>query len=106
MKKNFFTLIFFIFFLIFFLNTKAQVQQNPVFSVLCKYIDWIETLLLFLGIFSILFAGYKILTSTGEPSKLEESKKILLVVLVGMALIFGMKSFLNFVGLGAAMKCP
>ena len=99
MKKKLFNLTFFAFFLTVFLSIKAA-GSLPVFSVLCRYLSWVQTILLFLGILGLLFVGYRILTSTGEPAKLEESKKVFIIVILGMALIFGIGALLQMVGLG------
>jgi len=89
-------ILFFIFFsLIFFEKIRAQ---EPV-NVLCNFAKWVKNILLTMGVLGIIFGGYRILTSQGEPSKLEESKKFIIAVLVGMALIAAATTFITNMGL-------
>ncbi|MGB9598246.1 MAG: hypothetical protein ACPLZH_00135 [Minisyncoccales bacterium] len=90
-------LTFFFFFV--FLPSLINAQQDPVFWVLCNFIVWVRNLLLIIAILSILFAGYKILTSSGEPGRLEEAKKMLLIIVLAMGLLAGIVFFLQQIGL-------
>jgi len=95
MRKKLFVLSLYLFFFMIFSQAKAQ----DIETILCNFVDWVKNILLIIGILAVIFAGYRIMTAGGEPSKLEEAKKLLIVVILGLALIYTFAAFITQLGL-------
>jgi hypothetical protein len=96
MRKKIFLLSFYLFLLMIFSQAKAQ---DVVGWILCNFVYWVQNILLIIGILAVIFAGYQIMTAAGDPSKIESSKKLLVVVILGMVLISLFGAFINNIGL-------
>ena len=96
MRKKIFLLSLYLFLLMIFSQAKAQ---DMIQFILCNFVDWVKNILLIIGILAVIFAGYQIMSAAGDPSKMESAKRLLVVVILGMALIslFGM--FITNIGL-------
>jgi vacuolar-type H+-ATPase subunit I/STV1 len=73
--------------------------QDIIPFVLCNFVDWVKNILLIIGILAVILAGYQIMSAAGDPSKMESAKRLLVVVIVGMALISLFGTFITNIGL-------
>jgi len=95
MRKKIFVLSLYLFLLMIFSQAKAQDIKN----ILCNFVGWVKNILLIIGILAVIFAGYQIMSAAGDPSKMESAKKLLIVVILGMALISLFGTFITNIGL-------
>jgi hypothetical protein len=94
MRKKIFLLSLYLFLLMIFSQAKAQIGW-----ILCNFVYWVRNILLTVGILGVIFAGYQIMTAAGDPAKMESAKRLLVVVILGMALISLFGIFINNMGL-------
>jgi hypothetical protein len=95
MRKKIFVLSLYLFLLMIFSQAKAQDIKN----ILCNFVGWVKNILLIIGILAVIFAGYQIMSAAGDPSKMESAKRLLVVVILGMALISLFGTFITNIGL-------
>lgn len=70
---------------------------NTIVSKIWELVNWFFTFLLVITVGAIVFAGFLLLFSAGDPSKVDTGKRFLLWAIVGFAVILLSKGFLILV---------
>lgn len=75
----------------------VSLQIGSIVTLTGTVINWFFTLLLVLSVGMVIYAGFTLLTSGGEPQKVDSGKKILLWAIVGFSVAILSKGLLTLV---------
>ncbi|MGE4554873.1 MAG: hypothetical protein AB7D02_01990, partial [Candidatus Paceibacterota bacterium] len=63
-----------------------EITDFNVFNILWKAVNWFFNIVIIIGIIFIIFAGFKYVTSGGDPNNTKKAMTILVYALIGIAI--------------------
>lgn len=98
MKKVF--IFLFLYFLVFtsivFGQDVPQQPQQPQENNQAQLIDIIRGIVYSLSVLFIIIGGYKIVTSEGDPGRVQEGKRAIIYALIGLGIALATESIVDY----------
>jgi hypothetical protein len=98
MKKNFLVFLLLIIILMQAQQAQTQQQQKSPQDIACMVVEWMCRLLLILTTMTVVFSGYQIATSGGDPQRVADAKRNLLLASIAAIALVNLGNIITAIG--------